>query len=61
MSVLALLLSAVVAMAALSVMWVRITARNSAMNKHRRMTSHLNWAAPAQGRRRLSTGKARRA
>jgi hypothetical protein len=61
MSILALLLSSILAFGALTILWMRVTVRNQAVSKHRRMTSHLDWTAPAPGRRRLSAGKPRRA
>jgi hypothetical protein len=52
MTILALILSCTAPFLLLSILWVRVTARDHAKTRHRKVTSHLDWRAPASVKRR---------
>jgi hypothetical protein len=54
MTIVALILSCAVALVLLAILWVRVTKRDQAKARHRKVTAHLDWRAPfpANGRAR---------
>jgi hypothetical protein len=48
-----LLLPCAAAFVLLAILWVRVTKRDQANARHRKVTSHLDWRAPARGKRRV--------
>jgi hypothetical protein len=60
MTVLALILACAAAFLLLAILWVRVTARDHAISRHRKVTSHLDWRAPSPAQRR-SRGLVRKA
>jgi hypothetical protein len=61
MPILAVLMAAIAAMALLTILWMRVTARNQEVSRHRKMTTHLDWTSSSQGRRRAGMRKRGRA
>jgi hypothetical protein len=47
MTILALILSCAAAFVLLAILWVRVTARDHAKTRHRKVTSHLDWRVPS--------------
>jgi hypothetical protein len=56
MTIMALIPSCVAAFVLLAILWVRVTKRDQAGARHRKVTSHLDWRAPSptKGRARGS-------
>jgi hypothetical protein len=60
--ILALILTCAATILLLAILWVRVTTRDHAKARHRKVTSHLDWRAPSSSQRRsggLVRGKAR--
>lgn len=48
-----LLLPCAAALVLLAILWVRVTKRDKAKARHRKVTSHLDWRAPSRGKGRM--------
>lgn len=47
-----LLLPCAAALVLLGMLWVRVTKRDQAKARHRKVTSHLDWRSPVRGKGR---------
>ncbi|MGI1661980.1 hypothetical protein ACRDNQ_07050 [Palleronia sp. KMU-117] len=48
-----LLLSGAAALILLAILWVRVTKRDQAKARHKKVTSHLDWRAPVRSSGRM--------